>query len=195
MFKHIMIDIETLSTDVDAIICAIGACAFNPFTKVIDIDNSFYFPIAWAKQLEYRHLSVDTCKWWLSESTTQLAKNELLIGVKTLPTVLHDFKAWCYNYDPEGKNLIVWSKSSMFDFPILHHAFKQAAIFTPWSFRNVRDSRTIVELVHDKDTEFEFSYNNINTPHNALNDVIKQIHDVIDSYSFLNLYPVTKQTQ
>ncbi len=77
--NHLMIDIETLSTQPNAVICAIGAVFFEPSTG--KTGPSFYQTIdPRTSQNRGAHISADTVMWWLRQDKEPISE---LVGAKS----------------------------------------------------------------------------------------------------------------
>lgn len=71
--NHLMIDIETLSTQPNAVICAIGAVFFEPSTG--KTGPSFYQTIdPRTSQNRGAHISADTVMWWLKQDKEPISE-------------------------------------------------------------------------------------------------------------------------
>jgi DNA polymerase III epsilon subunit-like protein len=174
--KHVMIDLETLGTDQDAVVLSIGAVLFEPGSgSVID---KFHYGVD-VSTVYGRSISSSTVVWWLRQ--TDAARESLI-------ETLADGAAWCdaldYLADFVPKDAHVWGNGSTFDVAILNHAYDQLGKRSPWSFRNVRDYRTIMHIA--KAAGFTPSrFDGI--AHNALADAEHQTKQVIDVWAFLKL--------
>ena len=62
--KHIMVDIETLSTAVNAAVLSIGAVEFDPMSG--KIEREFYHELDLSEQAN-RHIDVNTMQWWVKQ--------------------------------------------------------------------------------------------------------------------------------
>lgn len=161
--KHIMIDLETLGTGIDAVFISIGAVYFNPDTGALG--DEFYENIDWQSSLNFgRKMDADTIKWWFKQSDE--ARNAILKDGDNLIRVLKTFNHFCGNYP------MVWSNGSSFDISILEHAYRETDIELPWKFWNVRDVRTIKDLGKKKVDKSIFEMRG--TAHNALDDAKHQ---------------------
>ncbi|SSJ76702.1 exodeoxyribonuclease VIII [Klebsiella pneumoniae] len=137
--NHLMIDIETLSTQPNAVICAIGAAFFEPSTG--KIGPSFYQTIdPRTSQNRGAHISADTVMWWLRQDKEPISE---LVGAKSHEIeVMLDFAKFIEGAFPETKkkNLKVWCKGGSFDFPILKSAFERSSLegvsMLPWLYWN-----------------------------------------------------------
>jgi hypothetical protein len=66
---HLMLDLETLSTEPNAAIVSIGACAFDMLDKEEDIEHTFLRRVSIESNFEHgRHISADTLMWWFKQS-------------------------------------------------------------------------------------------------------------------------------
>jgi len=160
MSQHVMIDIESMGTEQDAILTSIGACSFS--FKENRIISEFYVRCEWRYGQKGRAASLDTFYWWLDQSPE--AQQECRSNGKPLRKVLEDLKEWL------PKKPIIWGNGPCFDMSILEHAFKQYDMGIPWKYHSVRCHRTIkmlaTGLVEDPVRK--------GVHHNALGDSIYQ---------------------
>ncbi len=156
MAKHIMIDIETLSTQSDAAIISIGACSFHLDGTGGDCgDETFLISIErdWYDSVMPNVFDVDplTVAWWDKQDAA--AKAALSIDlVDTLPLALDVLKDWfsdigfVYSTSPfNSTDHKVWANPTSFDLVILRHGAKFAygsAKAVPWHFRQEMCGRT-----------------------------------------------------
>lgn len=169
MKYDISVDLETLGTNSDAVICSIGACLFD--RKTGDIYDEFYQNINWEQA--GRSIKASTVEWWLNQSpdavSQLLAKGE--DGkVNTIEDSLLDFSDWIQETTKlaEPRNINMWAKGSKFDIGILEHAYKQLDLSIPWSYNSDRCMRSLMELGVD------VSHIESGTAHNALDDAVYQ---------------------
>jgi hypothetical protein len=154
-----MIDIETMSTNPDAIILNIGAIGFDPFSDEIYSQHSFYSRVDIDSQSN-RHESNDTMDWWMKQPTkaqTEAFAEEDRISLETALDELSVVARKCSR---------VWAHGIAFDMPILEHAYREYRKPYPWQFWNVFDSRTLTKIN---------SIRPIGNSHHALEDCINQI--------------------
>ena len=159
--SNVMIDLETIGNDYDGIFTNIGACVFNPSTG--EIGRTFYKSISWESSIiAGRTVTPATIKWWMEQHED--ARKEITKDGEDILTVLQSFRKWL----PE--NAIVWGNGCNFDIGKLETAYGYGNI--PWSFWNIRDVRTVVDmskgLVSKKDIQ------RVGVAHNALDDAIYQ---------------------
>lgn len=139
---HVMVDLETLGIKPGCVIASIGACVFGPN----GIGETFYVVIDIAKS--HGDLDVSTVKWWLNQSdgARQIFSDEM--GAAAPEQALCAFRDFWMSVG--GKYF--WCHGASFDAPILGHAFEEAhrmysgCLKTPWSHKNIRDTRTLYHL-------------------------------------------------
>ncbi|MFA7188682.1 MAG: 3'-5' exonuclease [Sphaerochaetaceae bacterium] len=173
--KHVMIDLETLSTDPDAAFISIGACQFDPDEGKIYKLN-FYTLINWKSAMKGRSVSASTLQWWLKQD------REAIKGIMDSGSSpgLKQALMWLSDWFPTGS--MVWSNGANFDLPILEHAYTQYEIeqYIPWKYHDTRDVRTICALVEGMIDRKDYPFKG--TPHNALDDAIHQAEYVCDMW-------------
>lgn len=165
--KHVMIDIETLGTDANAAILAIGAIRFDPDTG--ETGDSFFGKITLSSNIDVgRTVDSSTLEWWLKQSDD--ARRETFFGDEALIAILTRFSAWLTAC--ERPAVYVWGNGSDFDIALLSNAFQGVRMPIPWQFWNARDVRTMVHLTRGaiKKTDVEFE----GTKHNAFCDALHQ---------------------
>lgn len=171
--SHLMLDIETMSTDPDAAILTIGAVRFDPnqinTVEELHADSHLVGPISLQSNERWnRHMSAGTIEWWLNQSRD--AQKGLIEGAPMdLRNALTKFVQWAQQQFPPITT--IWANSPTFDMCILHNAFRYTNVLWPWKFWAERDVRTAIEMVYpDKQLPpFEAG-----VAHDARDDVIKQ---------------------
>jgi len=143
MLTDIMIDLETLDVLPSATILTIGAVKFDPFGMDVEEPQCEKF---------YVRVDVDSCdrigctvsqstlEWWAAQS--QEAQNEAFDPNNRID--IHDAMAQLYKFCWGAKR--VWSHGAGFDVIILENVFRKVGRSIPWSFWEVRDTRTIFDL-------------------------------------------------
>ena len=145
--NDLMIDIETLGTDIDSVILSISAVQFN--LKSGDIGNEFHVDID-AKSCVKAGLtmSVDTIMWWFEQDKE--AQMEIVKSYKSglaidLKSALEKFNEWINgNFDTSRVN--TWGNSNRFDIGIIIYSMKKCDIVPIWKFWNEKDVRTLSGL-------------------------------------------------
>lgn len=137
-----MLDIETFSTEPDALILSVGAVLFDPFGTPGEIFREWHMPL----RLEQpgSRTSLDTVMWWLGQSEAAKALLALraekpCVSIRDLYWALHEM----YERVAATKGG-VWGNSPSFDCVILREAFKRDHTLegTPWPFWVERCYRT-----------------------------------------------------
>ena len=174
MAIHAMIDLETGSTHLKCMILTIGIVKFNPVTETI-IDTLYIKPSLEDQEVIGRIIDDGTANWWADQDPANSAEawgpENRVPYLETLDRVKKFI--WGSEY--------VWSNGASFDIPIVHHAFLDAGMNTPWDFYKARDTRTIYEIAKVKLSDDKHV-----TTHNALEDAIHQTKVLFRAYKKLN---------
>jgi len=139
----IMIDLETLATSPDAAILTIGAVKFDPFGDDVNDPKCTKF---------YTRVDLDSCDkiglvtnddtiaWWANQSKE--AQDEAFGETDRVDIVdaMHQLYKFCWG----AKR--VWSHGATFDIVICEHIFRKIEKAIPWSFWEVRDTRTLFDI-------------------------------------------------
>jgi DNA polymerase III epsilon subunit-like protein len=160
--KNVMIDIETLATQPNAIILSIAAVKFN-FAN--DEVSTFSVNIDPKSCTQYGMVKDQaTVDWWKDqrpEALKSFMKNQITL-VDAL-TQLREFVT---------PNDVWWCNGMNFDYPILEWSYKAIGASVPWKYWNLRDARTVYAIC-DLDMR---SFPRVGTYHNALDDCLTQIN-------------------
>ncbi len=171
---HAMIDLETLSTNPNAVILTIGAVKFDPYTQMKPYDD-LYFRVDVDSQTQMgRHVMQDTLDWWgqqPKEISEEALSDQDRIGLQDMVKAINK---WCVGVD------VFWCQGPLFDYAILQNIYTQLGHPQPWNYWQIRDSRTLFSLV-PKDTTKRDGH------HNALQDCIYQAKKVQDVYRQLGI--------
>lgn len=166
--KHIMVDLETLSTKSNAVILTIGAIKFDPTVESLEGDL-FYRKIDLNSYNNVNGFDLDlnTLCWWHKQ--VQQAREEAFLGDNRIPLTraLNEFKDWI------GTNSYLWANGSIFDIPILCNAYNVLGMEEPWEYWNVRDTRTIYSLAKVDLKSCPLPENMV--AHNAIADCYRQV--------------------
>lgn len=171
MTLDIMIDLETMGTDSNAAIVAIGACAVDVARGVI-LTPMWYCSVDLASSMK-RGGVVDgsTVMWWMEQNDKARAK--LLDDPKDIDLSLVTFGAWMASW---GEKCRVWGNGSDFDNVILGNAYKRSDIKLPWSYSHNRCFRTVINLAKGLNIP---KPERVGVHHNALDDAIYQANGLI----------------
>jgi acyl carrier protein len=177
---HLMIDLETLGTPSNSVICSIGAVEFD--LKSGEIGRKFHETISIQSCLDAGlKIQGETIGWWFQQSDS--ARLALLKDNKTLSEVLYLFRRFIESLGIDS--LMVWGNGSRFDLGQLHDAYRaNNKQVVPWQFRNERDVRTYImdHLFVREETTF------IGVQHNALDDCLHQIRYMCKTYMLKNVH-------
>jgi len=139
----VMIDLETLDVLPSATILTIGAVKFDPFGDDVaePACQKFYIKV----DLDSCDrigctVSPDTIEWWGKQS--QAAQDEAFSpdGRVDIVEAMTELRKFCLG----AKR--VWSHGAGFDVIILENVFRKIGKSIPWSFWEVRDTRTIFDI-------------------------------------------------
>ena len=139
---HAMIDLETLSTNPDAVILTVGGVKFDPDTTMQPFDD-LYFRVDVDSQTSMgRHVMQDTLDWW-SKQPKEISEEALSdkdrIG---LDDMVRTINKWCVGVD------VFWCQGPLFDYAILQDIYSQLGHPQPWQYWQIRDSRTLFSQAH-----------------------------------------------
>lgn len=185
----IMVDLETLSNEMDTTIFQIAAVQFDLMTG--DILDTFdrVADIALAENIEANGA---TLKWWIIENNQTL--QELMargtVEKKSPEVILARFHAWLMEkINFHGKeNVFLWGNGIANDNTWLKVAFKKQGLDWPLHFRNDRDVRTVRELHlmrHDVRHDYKGEERTNDRPHDALSDAMFQALNIADQVAHL----------
>lgn len=177
-----MIDLETLGKQADSVILSIGAVPFGMDGTFICSDASFEeFPKI-QTQMENRVTEWSTIKWWMDQDRDAIDIQLRNPRCKHLLECLTNLSEYCKKHlNPDFK---VWANGTHFDISMLNHAYNQFGKETPWSYRNVRDVRTLVDLAGISVKGYE----SVGVKHSAVNDCRWQIRFTTDAYNIIKGY-------
>lgn len=149
---HVMLDLETMSTEPNAAIVAIGAVRFNE--KQVST-RVFYETISLKScQNLGLHISAETVCWWLSKDRDEETIKEIRASSATLPAVINRFNDWLCSHSA-SEDLRIWGNGANFDNVIIKSAFKAVGLPHPWAFYHDRCFRTFRSVYPPVSTKFE----------------------------------------
>ena len=174
MARHLMVDLETLATSPNATILTIGAVTFDPASN--KIFDKLYYRVD-VDSCDRLGMVVDdaTIEWWGKQAAD--VKNEAFAEDNRVPIeeVIEKFHKFAWNCDA------FWSHGSIFDLNILDTYYRKLNKTPPWSFWQIRDTRTLFDLGYDPEMPKEGL-------HNALEDASRQAIGVQTIYRKLNRF-------
>lgn len=175
-FGNIMVDLETLSTHVNASIIEIAAVEFNKETGEIgDIFQQCIDISEWGEN--DRHIEGRTLLWWMEQDKTLLSKYKEHNG--KLHTVLQRFRKFYQEHSLNGNNeeTVLWGNGSTMDITILQSAYEHFKEPKPWKYWAVNDVRTIVNLNPEIKKNCTFEGNK----HDPVDDCRHQIKYLVET--------------
>jgi len=182
--NDISFDCESLGTDTDAPIIAIGAVAFDRTTG--KLGQTFYKEIGIDSAIKAGRVRADTLRWWINQSPqARMLLSKPDSEKPSLATVLLEFTTWARGV---GKGVPrVWAKGPAEDVAWLRTALRNGSygLSEPWNYNNVRDVRTILELAEELAGFDQRSVGDVGVAHNALDDAIYQANCVSAAYAAL----------
>lgn len=172
IYTHAMLDLETLSTQPDAVIADIGVVLFDiaaghigpTWTAAVNLDSAVRTG---------GHLEPETIMWWMQQDEAprmRIARG----GGLPIETALEELANWLNQNTVEPE---LWSNGANFDGVILRQAYQRTGIECPWDWRNERCYRTVAKL-HP-----EIRLERIGEKHVALDDAISQAQHLIQILS------------
>lgn len=176
IYKDVMVDLETLGTNPNSAIIAIGAVAFD----AVGIATKFYIEINRDSCRSFGlQENPDTLAWWSKQAHDA---RELIDRVSNpehgydLQHGLEYFAEWLAQHTVLD-SVRVWGNGSDFDNSMLTFAYNAVGRKTPWKFYNNRCYRTLKNLY----PEVKFERTGIH--HNALHDAITQAEHAVKIFT------------
>lgn len=174
---HIMLDLETLSTQYNARILAIGAVKFD----AEGVHEKFYQAVS-GPPLEPLmqdhidddgfHISNATLTWWAQQG--EKARTVFTDpNAVTIWSALMAFSTWAIEDVESIKDICMWGNGASFDNVILSTAYQIAGLRQPWMYYNDRCYRTVKNLYPHAQLV------RTGTHHNALDDAESQAQHLI----------------
>ena len=174
-----MVDLETLSTSMDASILTIGAIAFDDAGNYVD---TFYRRVdrESCKELKLSERQ-DTIDFWSNQSAA--SRKESFSPTNRLP--IRDVMAEFTTFFLKNRGDELWCNGANFDEPILSTVYERLneasstdggsvdEVGKPWKFWNVRCVRTLMAVCGKNMRDFG------PVAHHALEDCKKQIEAVV----------------
>ena len=172
---HAMIDLETLSTNPNAVILTVGGVKFDPTTQMKPY-SEMYFRVDVDSQTKMgRDVMQDTVNWW-SKQPKQISDEAFSDDNRTsLDEMIKSINKFSVGVD------VFWCQGPLFDYAILQDIYKQLGNPVPWQYWQIRDSRTLFSLVPRDLNEKRQDL------HNALEDCRFQAKKVQKVYRQLGL--------
>jgi hypothetical protein len=169
--NDVMIDIETLGTTFDAVITQIGACYFDRQTG--DIGDKFEVNVEIGSCLAIDlKVTPGSIKFWLERQPTWFKDTK---PIQWSLAKLGDF------LNKDKKKPFIWSHAT-FDPIVLASAYARIKQGLPYSYRNLRDIRTLVDLSGVKKEKPKEGEEKNDKSHDALEDCIYQVKYCVECF-------------
>jgi len=143
MLSDIMIDLETLATSPNAAVLTIGAVRFDPFGNEVEMPScqKFYVKVD-IDSCDELQLDVNdaTIEWWAQQSKEAQEEAFSPDGRIHVREAFNQLYKFCWGAQR------VWSHGAAFDTVICENIFRKIGKAVPWSFWEVRDTRTLFDL-------------------------------------------------
>lgn len=170
---HVMVDLETMSTEPNAAIISIGAVACRQGV----ILREFYSVVSLQSCMDVGlDVSASTIMWWLGQS--EEARKAVRLASNTITKELGELNAWAESLN----NPRVWGNGSDFDNVILKNAYKAVGLKPFWSYYNDRCYRTIKNLI---DPQRRLLPREAAVAHHALFDAADQMAHLQAMFEFI----------
>lgn len=187
----ITIDIETLSTEKNAVVLTIGACVFDRFNRNLPPIDSIHLKLDKESPIAMgMHISPNTQRWWSEQS--EAARAGIEGGTLSLPEALEKLTdtlvAW-RAMNP-NKKINFWANDPDFDLTILGESYKACGQMAPWQYwegRSVRTIKMLAEEMHSFDSRKRYKREGVH--HNAEDDAIYQAFLVAECTALLQFSP------
>ena len=159
MPRHLMFDLETMSTDPRATILTLGAVKFDPFTD--EFFDEMYIRIDIEEQEKLgREIDPNTLEWWGKQDPEIMMEAFSDDDRISLNEAMDQFHKFAWGCDK------VWSHGAVFDIVIIEDLLRQMGRTEPWKFWDCRDTRTLFDLANPDMPQ--------SAKHNALEDAKRQ---------------------
>jgi len=144
---HIVLDLETLSTQPDALVLSIGAVALNKHGQVLPASD-FHLAVDQHEQHKRRHTDPDTVAWWKQNTCDQAKAASFSAPTARQAFVTNALDAFSDYVDlwASRTSVCIWGNGCSFDNVILGSLYQDWHKTAPWKYWNDRDMRTITAI-------------------------------------------------
>lgn len=142
MAIHAAIDLETLDTCPSATVLSIGGVKFDPFSSNDPYDKFYYKVCVDDQDRLGRTTSDGTIEWWAKQDPAIMEEAFDQTGAITVNELCDKLNRWVVGVDT------FWGQGYGFDFTMLEDMYRNVERPIPWNFWQVRDSRTLLKLLH-----------------------------------------------
>lgn len=166
---HLMLDLESLGVRPGSVVLSAEFVRFDDLASC-----SLNLSIADQQALG---LEIDpaTHQWWGQQKPESWAAATQ--NAQPLAAGLAYFATWIdWATANRTRPLYVWCHGASFDAPLLGELYRRAGIVCPWSFRDVRDTRTLYDMAG-----IDLRTYSDGTDHVALGDALCQTRAAVDA--------------
>jgi len=177
--KHIMMDIETLSTNSNGAITTISAVQFN--LENGKIGKTFEIAIKLDEQVNNGAvIDIPTVVWWMSQDEEAI-KTMLRIEKRDVDFALLAFNDWIKSLGKPLNDMKLWGNGVSFDNVMVRNLYKRHNIEFALPYWCDNDVRTLVTLGNIDTRNFPFK----GIKHNGIDDCKHQINYCHSAYKGL----------
>lgn len=179
--NHLMIDIETLSLEPNAVVFQIGAVVFD-MSGNINSEAIYHVDIL-PQIMKGRHFDPETQKWWMQQDPSAWWRQ--LLNTNTVEFAIFGINDLHEQYQCSS----VWANSPSFDCVTLRSLAKDFGTELRWDFRSEMDLRSLKKIssvLGFRESE------SVKATHNAVKDCVDQVKKV--AFYWNNIVGLEKPT-
>lgn len=166
-YTDMMMDLETLSTNTNAVILQVGWVFFDRNSPGRKMFSRGWYPDIEEQQAMGFQIDISTLEWWMQEHAEEYRVQQ---HANRLPAdqIAYEMRSIWESAGNDGTQ--VWAKGTHFDFPIYRKLFPEL-----WHFRFIHDLRTLKLAGEMRRIDVE-THNH--RPHDAVADAETQAKEV-----------------
>lgn len=173
-YQEIMLDIESLSLQPDALVLSIGAQTFTCESCVGPAigGDLLLVPSMTQQIIAGRHVDQGTQQWWAEQPAEARLHWQAPLKENSVGEALVRLADFCKGADH------IWANGICFDITVLEHLFRQNGVKVPWKYNAVRDARTVYDtgcIGSVEKREYVGPLSKDLVPHHPVHDCTQQI--------------------
>lgn len=179
---HVVIDIETFGTNLDAPIIEIGAVIVCPNQKrKLEIIGSWSTAVDVEEQINNFNCRVDgkTLMWWMKRGDVlkEIANSKPM----SITHALDDLSAIIDKLREQYPTIYFWSRGTDFDYGIIKARMNDCKLNPFWNYWELRDIRTISNplLIEEKD-ETQNNHHAVDDAVNEATELVTIVNNLVD---------------
>jgi exodeoxyribonuclease VIII len=172
-----MLDLETLGVDSNAVILSVGIVLFDPYSNYLS-EGLMLYPDIDSQIDKGRVVDEGTLQWWESQANEAFEDAFRTNGRSSIEEVAYALRKLYTECDR------VWSNGAAFDIPCIASLMFDFGYPPPWNFWELRDTRTVYEMAG-----LSLRSGTKKVSHVAVEDAIAQAKLVQEAYQQLNIKP------